>query len=107
STLDGLGEYYRMTIEESDEEPVDVVEVLRRTRADVLVSYLPVGSEEADRFYAQCALDARVAFVNALPVFIASDPEWAARFTEAGVPIVGHDIKSQVDRKSTRLNSSH
>jgi len=95
-TLDGLGEYYRMTIEESDEEPVDVVEVLRRTRADVLVSYLPVGSEEADRFYAQCALDARVAFVNALPVFIASDPEWAARFTEAGVPIVGDDIKSQV-----------
>ena len=95
-TLDGLGEYYRDTIEESDEEPVDVVAVLRQTQADVLVSYLPVGSEEADRFYAQCALDARVAFVNALPVFIASDPEWAARFTEAGVPIIGDDIKSQV-----------
>src|SRR5437764_5172000 len=95
-TLDGLGEYYRQTIEESDEEPVDVVRVLRETGADVLVSYLPVGSEEADRFYAQCALDARVAFVNALPVFIASDPEWAARVTEAGVPIVGDDIKSQV-----------
>jgi myo-inositol-1-phosphate synthase len=95
-TMDGLGEFYRQTIEESDEEPVDVVRVLRETGADVLVSYLPVGSEEADRFYAQCALDARVAFVNALPVFIASDPQWAARFTEAGVPIVGDDIKSQV-----------
>jgi myo-inositol-1-phosphate synthase len=95
-TMDGLGEYYQQTIEESDEEPVDVVRVLRETEADVLVSYLPVGSEDADRFYAQCALDARVAFVNALPVFIASDPVWAAKFTEAGVPIVGDDIKSQV-----------
>jgi myo-inositol-1-phosphate synthase len=95
-TLDGLGEFYQEIIEESDEEPVDVVKVLRETRADVLVSYLPVGSEEADRFYAQCAIDAKVAFVNALPVFIASDPEWAEKFTEAGVPIVGDDIKSQV-----------
>ena len=95
-TLDGLGEYYRETIAESDEAPVDVVQVLRDAQVDVLVSYLPVGSEDADRFYAQCALDARVAFVNALPVFIASDPQWARRFTEAGVPIVGDDIKSQV-----------
>ncbi|MEW9533669.1 inositol-3-phosphate synthase [Microbispora sp. NPDC049125] len=95
-TFDGLGEYYREIIEESDEEPVDVVQALRDARVDVLVSYLPVGSEEADRFYAQCAIDARVAFVNALPVFIASDPAWAAKFTEAGVPIVGDDIKSQV-----------
>src|SRR6478609_9228235 len=63
---------------------------------DVLVSYLPVGSEDADRFYAQCALDAGIAFVNALPVFIASDPEWAAKFTRAGLPIIGDDIKSQV-----------
>jgi myo-inositol-1-phosphate synthase len=62
----------------------------------VLVSYLPVGSEEADKFYAQCAIDAGVAFVNALPVFIASDPEWAAKFEAAGVPIIGDDIKSQV-----------
>ena len=77
-TFDGLGEYYREIIEESDEAPVDVVQVLRDSQADVLVSYLPVGSEEADRFYAQCAIDAKVAFVNALPVFIASDPEWAA-----------------------------
>jgi myo-inositol-1-phosphate synthase len=60
------------------------------------VSYLPVGSEEADKFYAQCAIDAGVAFVNALPVFIASDPEWAAKFEKAGVPIIGDDIKSQV-----------
>jgi myo-inositol-1-phosphate synthase len=95
-TLDGLGEYYREIITESDEPTVDVVEALRAARADVLVSYLPVGSEEADRFYAQCAIDAKVGFVNALPVFIASDPVWAAKFTEAGVPIVGDDIKSQV-----------
>ncbi|GAA1266016.1 MULTISPECIES: inositol-3-phosphate synthase [Planotetraspora] len=95
-TFDGLGEYYREIIEESDEKPVDVVQALKDAQVDVLVSYLPVGSEEADRFYAQCAIDARVAFVNALPVFIASDAEWAAKFTEAGVPIVGDDIKSQV-----------
>lgn len=95
-TLDGLGKYYRQTIEESDAEAVDVVQVLRDTQADVLVSYLPVGSEEADKFYAQCAIDAGVAFVNALPVFIASDPEWAKKFEDAGVPIVGDDIKSQV-----------
>jgi myo-inositol-1-phosphate synthase len=95
-TYDGLGEYYREIITESDEQPVDVVQVLKDARADVLVSYLPVGSEEADKFYAQCAIDAGVAFVNALPVFIASDPVWAAKFAEAGVPIVGDDIKSQV-----------
>jgi myo-inositol-1-phosphate synthase len=95
-TLDGLGKYYRETITESDEEPVDVVQVLHDARVDVLVSYLPVGSEEADKFYAQCAIDAGVAFVNALPVFIASDPEWAKKFEDAGVPIVGDDIKSQV-----------
>jgi myo-inositol-1-phosphate synthase len=95
-TYDGLGKYYRETIEESDAEPVDVVATLKETKADVLVSYLPVGSEQADKFYAQCAIDAGVAFVNALPVFIASDPEWAKKFEDAGVPIVGDDIKSQV-----------
>ncbi len=95
-TRDGLGKYYRLTIEESDEEPVDVVAALREAEADVLVCYLPVGSEDATRYYAQCALDGRVAFVNALPVFIAGTPEWAERFTEAGVPIIGDDIKSQV-----------
>ena len=95
-TLDGLGKYYRMTIDESAAEPVDVVQALRDAEVDVLVSYLPVGSEEADKFYAQCAIDAGVGFVNALPVFIASDPEWAKKFEDAGVPIVGDDIKSQV-----------
>ena len=95
-TLDGLGKYYRETIEESDASPVDVVQVLKDTQADVIVSYLPVGSEDADKFYAQCAIDAGVAFVNALPVFIASDPEWAKKFEDAGVPIIGDDIKTQV-----------
>ncbi|QBR92916.1 inositol-3-phosphate synthase [Nocardioides euryhalodurans] len=95
-TLDGLGKYYRETIEESAAEPVDVVATLKERQVDVMVSYLPVGSEEADKFYAQCAIDAGVGFVNALPVFIASDPEWAKKFEDAGVPIVGDDIKSQV-----------
>ncbi len=95
-TYDGLGKYYLETIDESDQEPVDVVAALKEAKADVLVSYLPVGSEEADKFYAQCAIDAGVAFVNALPVFIASDPVWAKKFEDAGVPIVGDDIKSQV-----------
>jgi myo-inositol-1-phosphate synthase len=95
-TLDGLGKYYRKTIEESPAEPVEVAEALRAAKADVLVSYLPVGSEDAQKHYAQACLDAGVAFVNAIPVFIASDPEWAAKFEAAGVPIVGDDIKSQV-----------
>ena len=95
-TLDGLGKYYRLTIEESGAEPVDIVQTLKDTQADVLVSYLPVGSEDADKFYAQCAIDAGVAIVNALPVFIASDPTWAAKFEAAGVPVIGDDIKSQV-----------
>jgi myo-inositol-1-phosphate synthase len=95
-TLDGLGRYYRATIAESDAPEVDVVAALRSSGADVLVCYLPVGSEEATRFYAECALEAGVAFVNALPVFLASDPDWAARFRAAGVPIIGDDIKSQI-----------
>src|SRR3974390_259897 len=95
-TLDGLGKYYKEVVEESPAEPVDVTAALREARADVLVSYLPVGSEQAQRHYAQACLDAGVAFVNAIPVFIASDPDWARRFRDAGVPIVGDDIKSQV-----------
>lgn len=95
-TNDGLGKYYRETITESDAEPVDIVAALREAQADVLICYLPVGSEIAAKYYAQCAIDAGVAFVNALPVFIASDPVWAAKFEAAGVPIVGDDIKSQV-----------
>jgi len=96
TTLDGLGKYYRETIEESDEAPVDVVAALRESGADVLVCYLPVGSQQAAEFYAQAAIDAGVAFVNALPVFIAGTQAWADKFTAAGLPIVGDDIKSQV-----------
>jgi myo-inositol-1-phosphate synthase len=95
-TLDGIGRYYAETIQESEAHPVDVAQVLAASRADVLVCYLPVGSEKAARFYAAAALEAGVALVNCLPVFIASTPEWADRFTEAGVPIIGDDIKSQV-----------
>jgi myo-inositol-1-phosphate synthase len=95
-TLDGLGKYYRETIEESPAEAVDVTAVLRQSGADVLVSYLPVGSEDAQKHYAQACIDAKVGFVNAIPVFIASDPVWAQKFTDAGVAIVGDDIKSQV-----------
>jgi myo-inositol-1-phosphate synthase len=95
-TFDGLGQYYREIIDESAAEPVDVAQALRDAQVDVVVSYLPVGSEQADKFYAQAAIDAGCAFVNALPVFIASDPVWAQKFTDAGLPIVGDDIKSQV-----------
>jgi myo-inositol-1-phosphate synthase len=95
-TLDGLGRYYREAVEESAEKPVDVAEALRAGRVDVVVSYLPVGSEEATRYYAQAALDAGCGFVNCIPAFIASDPAWARKFAEAGLPIIGDDIKSQV-----------
>ena len=94
-TLDGFGKYYHETVEESAQPPVDVVEALKDAEVDVVVSYLPVGSEEADRFYAQCAIDAGCAFVNCLPVFIASDPQWARKFTDAGLPIIGDNVKSE------------
>jgi myo-inositol-1-phosphate synthase len=95
-TLDGLGAFYREVIEESDLPEVDVAQALRDARAEVLVCYLPVGSEQAARYYAQAAIDAGVAFVNCLPAFIASDEAWARKFAAAGLPIVGDDIKSQV-----------
>ena len=95
-TLDGLGTHYRDSTEESMSEPVDVVAALREAQADVLVNYLPVGSEEATRFYAAAALEAGVGFVNCIPVFIASDRSWANRFRAAGVPLIGDDIKSKV-----------
>jgi myo-inositol-1-phosphate synthase len=95
-TLDGLNKYYRAVIDESPFEAIDVAQALRDAKAEVLVSYLPVGSEDAQRYYAQAAIDAGVAFVNAIPVFIASDPKWAKKFADAGVPIIGDDIKSQV-----------
>jgi myo-inositol-1-phosphate synthase len=95
-TLDGLGKYYREEIVESTDTPVDVAAALREAGVDVVVNYLPVGSEAATRSYAQAAIEAGAGFVNCMPVFIASTPEWARRFAEAGLPIVGDDIKSQV-----------
>jgi myo-inositol-1-phosphate synthase len=95
-TLDGIGRYLTDEIVESDEPAVDVADELRRTGTEVLVSYLPVGSQTATEFYAEQALAAGCAFVNCIPVFIASDPAWARRFRERGLPIVGDDIKSQV-----------
>jgi myo-inositol-1-phosphate synthase len=95
-TLDGLGKYLRDEIDESPDEEADVKEVLRRSQTDVLVSYLPVGSQKATEWYAERALEAGCAFVNCIPVFIASNPEWRKRFEERGLPIIGDDIKSQV-----------
>jgi len=95
-TLDGLGKYLRDEIEESQDDEADVTEVLRQSKTDVLVSYLPVGSQKATEWYAERALEAGCAFVNCIPVFIASNPEWRRRFEERGLPIVGDDIKSQV-----------
>ncbi|MDP9298394.1 MAG: inositol-3-phosphate synthase [Actinomycetota bacterium] len=95
-TLDGLGTYYRDVITESDRPEADVVRILKDSGANVLVCYLPVGSEQAGKFYAECAIEAGVAMVNCLPVFIASNVEWAKRFSDARLPIVGDDIKSQV-----------
>jgi myo-inositol-1-phosphate synthase len=95
-TLDGLGRYVRERVSESVEAPVNVAAALRETGAEVLVSYLPVGSEQATRWYAEQALEAGCAFVNCVPVFIASDVEWQQRFTARGLPLIGDDIKSQV-----------
>lgn len=95
-TNDGLGQYVSTVVEESDAAPVDVVQVLKDTKADVLVNYLPVGSEEATKWYVEQALEAGCAFVNGIPVFIASNEYWADRFRDAGLPIIGDDIKSQV-----------
>ncbi|RAK52811.1 inositol-3-phosphate synthase [Phenylobacterium deserti] len=95
-TLDGIGQYMAGDIEEADAPQVDVAQALRDSKTDVLVSYLPVGSQAATEFYAEQALEAGCAFVNCIPVFIASDPNWAKRFEQRGVPIIGDDIKSQV-----------
>ncbi|WP_315927032.1 inositol-3-phosphate synthase [Mesorhizobium sp. SP-1A] len=95
-TLDGIGKYLRGPIEESPEPEVDVAEVLRGTRTEIVVSYLPVGSDRATAWYAEQALAANCAFVNCIPSFIASRPEWRRRFEEAGLPIIGDDVKSQV-----------
>jgi len=95
-TLDGIGKYLRGPVEESDDPAADVADILRRSATDVLVSYLPVGSEQATAWYAEQALAAHCAFVNCIPSFIASRPEWNARFEQSGLPIIGDDIKSQV-----------
>ncbi len=94
--LDGVGRYMDDDIPISDAAEADVVDTLRKSRTDVLVSYLPVGSQKATEWYAERALDAGCAFVNCIPVFIASDPAWRARFEDANLPIVGDDIKSQL-----------
>ncbi len=95
-TLDGLGRYLHGVVPESLEPPVDVAAILRETRTEVLVSYLPVGSEQATRWYAEQALEAGCAFINCVPVFIASDAAWQRRFADRGLPLIGDDIKSQV-----------
>lgn len=94
--LDGLGKYLGKIIEVSDQPEVDVAQTLRESGADVLINYVPVGSERAARFYAEQALKAGVAFINAMPTFIVSDPAWEKRFREAGLPAVGDDIMSQL-----------
>ncbi|MEX1296351.1 MAG: inositol-3-phosphate synthase [Candidatus Limnocylindrales bacterium] len=95
-TMDGIGRYVAEVVPESEAQPVDVAAALKAADVDVLVSYLPVGSEDATRWYAEQAIEAGVAFVNAIPVFIGREPEWQARFAAAGLPIIGDDIKSQV-----------
>lgn len=95
-TLDGLGKYVGALIQESTAPVVNVAEMLRRTETDVLVSYLPVGSQQATEFYAEEALKAGCGFVNCIPVFIASNDNWRRRFEDARIPIIGDDIKSQV-----------
>jgi myo-inositol-1-phosphate synthase len=95
-TLDGIGSFLKEDVEESSAPPADVTEVLAESHTDVLVCYLPVGSQKATEWYAERALEAGCAFVNCIPVFIASDAQWRRRFESAGLPIIGDDIKSQV-----------
>jgi myo-inositol-1-phosphate synthase len=99
--LDGISDYMQEQPEKygfrvSNEEPVDVVQVLKDTKAEILLNYLPVGSQKATEFYAQCCIDANVSLLNCIPVFIASDPVWEKKFRDAGIPIIGDDMRSQV-----------
>ncbi len=102
--LDGFAEHMRnyddkytfVMADEAEPDMEEVIRVLKETETEILLNYLPVGSEEATRFYAECALEARVAFVNNMPVFIASDPFWAKRFEDKNIPIIGDDIKAQL-----------
>jgi myo-inositol-1-phosphate synthase len=95
-THDGLGKYLSEKIRKAPGPTADIVEILQETRTDVVVSYLPVGSEQATKWYVEQVLDAGCAFVNCIPVFIAREPYWNNRFKKAGLPIIGDDIKSQV-----------
>ena len=95
-THDGLGFYLSQIIEKAPGSTVDIVKLLKDTRTDVVVSYLPVGSEEATKWYVEQVLEAKCAFVNCIPVFIAREKYWHNRFVKAGVPVIGDDIKSQV-----------
>ena len=102
--LDGFSDHMKnypddntfLLADEQELTAEEIVKVLKDSGTDVLMNYLPVGSEDATRFYAECALDAGVAFVNNIPVFIASDPEWAKRFADKNLPIIGDDIKAQL-----------
>lgn len=95
--LDGVNKYTAELVPVDDaQKPVDVVQVLKESGAEAVINYLPVGSEEATKFYAQAAIDAGCGFVNCIPVFIASNPEWAQKFKSAGLPVIGDDIKAQV-----------
>lgn len=95
--LDGLGKYLKPVVKVAQgKRPVDVASVLRKSKADIVLNYLPVGSEKATRWYAQQTLDAGCAFVNCMPVFIASDAEWQAKFEKAGLPVAGDDVMSQI-----------
>jgi myo-inositol-1-phosphate synthase len=100
-TLDGVAEHMKDYPEDrtfviSDEKPVDVAKVLKESKAEILINYMPVGSEEATKYYAECALKAGCAFINCMPVFIASNNEWAKKFESKGLPVIGDDIKSQI-----------
>jgi myo-inositol-1-phosphate synthase len=95
--LDGVNKYTEELVSVDDKaQPVDVVKVLKESGAEVVINYLPVGSQEATEFYAQAAIDAGCGFVNCIPVFIASNPAWAKKFADAGLPVIGDDIKAQV-----------
>lgn len=94
--FDGVGKYLREVISVPEKNPVDVAEVLSGSGAEILVNYLPVGSTAATEYYAHAAMDAKVAFINAMPVFIASSDEWQQRFAQAGLPVAGDDVMSQI-----------
>ncbi len=95
-TLDGIGKYLKGVVNPDGSKPVDVAKAIKDSGAEVVASYLPVGSTKATEFYAEQALKAKAAFINAMPVFIASNPKWQKRFVEAGLPVAGDDVMSQL-----------